>query len=190
VSQARGGIGTAGTVLAVWTASSGLNEMARAVHFIFSEPEKPSPGGWGRRFKAFALLAIWTAAIAAGAVAFILLPMFQGELSRLGAARLLPGAFASTVRYPAGFFALFCAFALTYALVPEKRPSWSRAAQGALLAAGFWSGVSLLFAYLLPRVWHVSLFGGALGSALATLVWAYCGAWGVLLGASWAAREA
>jgi uncharacterized BrkB/YihY/UPF0761 family membrane protein len=43
--------------------------------------------------------------------------------------------------------------------------------------------VSLMFAYLLPKVWHVSMFNGALSSVLAILIWAYCGAWGVLIGA-------
>ena len=60
--------------------------------------------------------------------------------------------------------------------------------QGGALAAACWSGVSLMFAYLLPKVWHVSLFSGAMSSVLAILIWSYCGAWGVLIGAAWTAR--
>lgn len=182
------GLAAAGTLLAVWTASSGLNEMTRAVHFIFSDPERPHPGGWTRRGKAFVVLAIWVAAIGLGAVAFVILPMAQGALVKAGGGRLLPRAFASAVRYPVAFAALFAAFATTYVYVPQKSPSWSAAAQGALVAAAAWSGVSLLFSYLLPKVWHVSLFSGALGSVLAILIWAYCGAWGVLFGAAWTVR--
>ena len=44
-----------------------------------------------------------------------------------------------------------------------------------------------VFAYFLPQVWRVSLFHGVLSSALATLIWAYCGCWGVILGACSAA---
>lgn len=182
------GLAAAGTFLAIWTASSGLNEMTRAVHFLFSDPERPHPGGWRRRGKAFVVLAIWAAAIGLGAVAFVLLPLAQGALVKAGGGRFLPRAFASVVRYPAAFAALFAAFTTTYVYVPQKSPSWRAAAQGAVLAAASWSGVSLLFSYLLPKVWHVSLFSGAMSSVLAILIWAYCGAWGVLLGAAWTVR--
>ncbi len=188
VQQGGHGLAAASTLLAVWTASSGLNEMTRAVHFLFSDPERPHPGGWGRRGKAFGVLAIWVAAIGAGAVAFVLLPLVQSGLTRLGAGRLLPPAFASVVRYPAAFTMLFIAFTSTYVFVPQKSPSWRAAAQGGILAAACWSGVSLWFSYLLPKVWHVSLFNGAMSSVLAILIWAYCGAWGVLIGCLWTVR--
>lgn len=183
IQQGSHGLAAASTVLAVWTASSGLNEMTRAVHFLFSDPARPDPGGWRRRGKAFGVLAIWAIAIGAAAVAFVMLPLAQSELRRLGAGGLLPQAFASVYRYPTAFTMLFAAFASTYVFVPQKSPSWRAAAVGAAVAAATWSGVSLLFAYLLPKVWHVSLFNGALSSVLALLIWAYCGAWGVLLGA-------
>lgn len=183
ISQGSHGLAAVSTLLAAWTASSGLNEMTRAVHFLFSDPERPHPGGWGRRGKAFGVLAIWAVAIGAGAVAFVILPLAQGELTRLGAGRLLPRAFGSFIRYPAAFMMMFAAFTSTYVFVPEKSPSWRAAAQGGAVAAASWAGVSLLFSYLLPKVWHVSLFNGAMSSVLAILIWAYCGAWGVLIGA-------
>lgn len=188
MQQTTHGLAWASTAAAVWTASSGLNEMTRAVHYLFSDPERPHAGGWGRRGKAFIVLAIWAAAIGAGAVAFVVLPMMQSELKRLGAARLFPQAFASVIRYPTAFLMLFTAFASTYAFVPQKSVSWRAAAQGGAVAAFSWSAVSLLFSYLLPKVWHVSLFSGAMSSILAILIWAYCGAWGVLIGAAWAVR--
>jgi YihY family inner membrane protein len=188
VQQTTHGLAAASTAAAVWTASSGLNEMTRAVHFLFSDPERPHPGGWGRRGKAFVVLLIWAVAIGLGAVGFVLLPLMQGELARVGAGTMLPRAFASVVRYPTAFAALFAAFVSTYVFVPEKSPSWGAAAQGGAVAAVSWSGVSLLFSYLLPKVWHVSLFSGAMSSVLAILIWAYCGAWGVLLGAVWTVR--
>ena len=140
---------------------------------------------WGLSLGAvgFGVLAIWAVAIGAGAVAFVILPLAQGELTRLGAGRLLPRAFGSFIRYPAAFALMFAAFASTYVFVPEKSPSWSAAARGGAVAAACWAGVSLLFSYLLPKVWHVSLFNGAMSSVLAILIWAYCGAWGVLIGA-------
>lgn len=184
IGVGSGGFAVVGTVLALWTASSGLNEVTRAVHFLFSEPDRPLFDGWRLRGKAFGVLGIWALAAGALAVAFVILPVLQGELTRLGAGRLLPPAFGSMYRYPAAFAMVFAAFAATYVFVPKKSPSWRSAAAGAAAAAACWSGVSLTFAYLLPKVWQVSVFHGAMSSVLAVLMWAYCGAWGILLGAA------
>ncbi len=182
------GIGAISTGIAIWTAGNGLNEMARSVHFIFSDSKRPHPGGWTRRMKSFGLLAVWTLGLTVSAVLLVLIPAALAALSKY-AGHSLQGFLAATVRYPLALLLLFLVFTLTYAYVPEKhqRPPWSAAAQGGALAAGCWLITCLLFAYLLPRVWGVSLFHGVLSSVLATLVWAYCGCWGVLIGACWAA---
>ncbi|MFI5363008.1 MAG: YihY/virulence factor BrkB family protein [Elusimicrobiota bacterium] len=187
--QGGAGFWAVGTLVAAYTATSGLNELARAVHYVFSDENRPHPGGWLRRLKSLGLLAIWALAIGATAVFLVLIPIMRESLSRFDAARQLPALLAADVRYPAAFALMFAAFALTYEFVPEPahRPRWRAAAQGALLAAASWMGTSFVFAYFLPRVWGVSLFHGVLSSALATLVWAYCGCWGVLAGACWAA---
>jgi len=186
-----GGLGLASTAIAVLTASSGLHEMARAVHFVFSDSRRPHPGGWAVRAKSLVLLAIWTVAISAAGIFLVLVPVGLQALARLGAALAVPAFLGAFVRYPVGFALLFAAFALTYAFVPdpEHRPSWSAALGGAFVAALSWMGTCFVFAYVLPKVWRVSLFHGVMSSALATLVWAYCGGWGVILGACWAASR-
>lgn len=183
------GLSAVSTGVALWTASSGFNEMARAVHFIFSDARRPHPGGWLRRLKALGLLGIWTAAIGATAVFLVLVPIARQSLAGLGAGRELPTMLAAVVRYPLAIALMFAAFTLTYAFIPEPlhRPRWRAAALGGMVAAGSWTGTCLVFAFLMPRVWGVSLFQGVLSSALATLVWAYCGCWGVILGACCAA---
>ena len=182
------GLGAVSTFAAIWTASSGFNEMARAVHYVFSDARRPHPGGWLRRVKAIGLLGIWTVAITATAVSLVIFPLLRESLARMGAGRALPPA-AAVVRYPAAIVLMFAAFTLTYAFIPEvvHRPRWRAAAAGGLVAAAAWTGTCLLFAFLLPRVWGVSLFQGVLSSALATLIWAYCGCWGVIVGACCAA---
>jgi membrane protein len=181
------GLGPTSTLAAIWTGTSGLNEMGRAVHYVFSDPERPHTGGWRRWCKSFVLLAVWVMAIVAAALFLVLLPLVQSELSRLGAERL-SRLLGEGLYYPAASLTIFAAFWLTFVFVPERRVSRFAALTGALLATLWWTGTCALFAYVLPRVWRVSLFHGALSSALAILGWAYCAAWGVLLGASWAAR--
>ncbi len=181
------GLGPTSTLAAIWTGTSGLNEMGRAVHYVFSDPERPHTGGWARWLKSFVLLAVWVLAIVAAALFLVLLPLAQSELTRIGAARLA-SLLGAGLNYPAAGAMLFVAFWVTLVFVPERRVSRVAAFTGALLATFWWLGTCALFAYLLPRVWRVSLFHGALSSALAILGWAYCAAWGVLLGATWAAR--
>ena len=189
VQSGGAGFWAASTLVAAYTASSGLNELARAVHFVFSDERRPHPGGWLRRLKSLGLLGIWTFAIGATAVLLVLIPIAREAVFRFDAARQLPVLLSADVRYPAAFALMFAAFALTYEFVPERahRPRWSAASQGAFVAAAAWMGTCFIFAYFLPRVWGVSLFHGVLSSALATLVWAYCGCWGVIVGACWAA---
>jgi membrane protein len=188
IQQTTRGLAAASALAAFWTASSGVNEMSRAITFLFSDPVHPDTGGWRRRGKSFGVLLIWVAATALGAICFVLLPLIQEQLRRLGAPQLLPSALAAGVRYPVAFAALFAAFFSTYMFLPLKRPSWRAAAQGAALAAAGWAGVSLVFAHLLPKVWHVSLFSGAMSSVLALMMWAYFGSWGALIGAVWTVR--
>jgi membrane protein len=177
------------TFVAAYTATSGLNELARAVHYIFSDEKRPHPGGWLRRLKSLGLLGIWTLAIGATAVFLVMIPIARDAVLGLSTVRQLPFLLSADVRYPAAFLLMFAAFAVTYQFVPEPehRPGWSGAAQGALVAAFAWLGTCFVFAYFLPRVWGISVFHGVMRSALATLVWAYCGCWGVLIGACWAA---
>lgn len=182
------GIGVISTAFAFWTAGNGMNEMSRAVHYVFSDSKHPHLGGWTRRLKSLGLLAIWTLGIATAAVFLVLIPAALAALSKYGGYSL-PVFLGANVRYPLALFLLFVVFTLTYAFVPEQRqrPPWRAAAQGGAVAAACWMGTCFVFAYFLPRVWGVSLFHGVLSSALATLVWAYCGCWGVLIGACWAA---
>ncbi|HXT00943.1 MAG TPA: YihY/virulence factor BrkB family protein [Elusimicrobiota bacterium] len=177
------------TMVAAYTATSGLNELARAVHYIFSDENRPHPGGWMRRLKSLGLLGIWTIAIGATAIFLVLIPIARDAVFSSSPAKQIPFLFSADFRYPAAFFLMFAAFVGTYTFVPdpEHRPRWSAAAQGALIAAFTWLGTCFVFAYFLPRVWGISVFHGVMRSALATLIWAYCGCWGVLVGACWAA---
>lgn len=187
--QGGTGIGAVSTFVAIWTAANGLNEMARAVHYVFSDENNPHPGGWMRRVKSFGLLFVWTLAIVTAAVFLVLLPAVVAALPGNGGGVALRGVLGADVRYPVALGLMFVAFTTTYAFIPEKphRPTWRAAAEGGVVATLCWLGTCVLFAYLLPRVWGLSLFRGVLSSALATLVWAYCGCWGVLIGACWSA---
>lgn len=179
------GLGAASTFVAAWTATSGMNELARGVHFIFSDEKRPHPGAWLRRLKALGLLGIWTAAIGATAILLVLVPVARDAMARMGGGVDVPNFLAAAVRYPVAISLMLAAFTLTYAFIPEPahRPRWRGAALGGFVAAVAWTATCVVFSFLMPRIWGVSLFHGIMSSALATLAWAYCGCWGVLAGA-------
>jgi membrane protein len=176
------GVGLASTALAVWTAAAGMNELARMVHYVSSDSARPHPGGWRRRAKSLGLLGVWTLAVVSIAVLLALGPLVRAASGGTGVLFL---------RYPAAAAFAYAAFAFTYVYVPtkENRPRWRAASSGALLATALWTVDCVVFAVILPRAWKVSAFHGALGSALATLVWAYWGCWGVIFGACWTAAQ-
>jgi membrane protein len=186
-ASAGNGLAPTSLLAAMWTGTGGINEMNRAVHYVFSDPGRPGTGGWRRWGKSFLLLGAWVLAIIAASLWLVLLPMARNELHRVGSERMA-SLLGDVMSYPGAALTIFAAFWLTFIFVPERRVSRTAAMSGAALSTGWWMGTCALFTYLLPRVWRVSLFHGAMSSALAILGWAYCGAWGVLLGASWAAR--
>jgi membrane protein len=82
---------------------------------------------------------------------------------------------------------LFLATALTYRVVPIRKPSRNLIFQGALLASVGWMLTCYAFAHIVQLFWHKSLYG-ALGGLIAILLWAYACAWSLLIGACWIAR--
>ena len=118
-------------MVAAYTATSGLNELARAVHYIFSDENRPHPGGWMRRLKSLGLLGIWTVAIGATAIFLVMIPIARDAVFSASPGGRIPFLLSADFRYPAAFVLMFAAFVGTYEFVPdqEHRPRWSAAAR-------------------------------------------------------------
>jgi uncharacterized BrkB/YihY/UPF0761 family membrane protein len=73
-------------------------------------------------------------------------------------------------------------------MVPARRHDLSLIRNGALVACFGWIFCSILFANVLPKMWHSNTVYEALGSVVIVLLWALACAWSVIIGACWIVR--
>jgi len=182
------GLMTVSFLLAVWTSTNFMNELARAIHFIFAESMDDMSGGWARRVKSFILLLVWVLALIVTALLLVVAPIVEWHLSHLRYISSLAMQGWALAHYGLAFFLMFVAVYLTYRLVPTRPIPWRLVCQGCWIAVIGWLGTSFVFAKVMPAIWAASAFKGALSSILATLFWAYSCAWSLLLGACWIER--
>lgn len=182
------GLMTVSFLLAVWTSTNFMNELARAIHFIFAESMDDMSGGWVRRLKSLVLLLVWVLALIVTALLLVIAPIIEWHLSHLRFMSGLAMQSWSLAYYVVAFLLMYGAIYLTYRLVPSRPLPWRLVCQGCWIAVIGWLGTSFVFAKIMPDIWQASAFKGALSSILATLVWAYACAWSLLLGACWIER--
>jgi len=91
-------------------------------------------------------------------------------------------------RYITLFVILYVSFYSTYRTVAKTNYTISALREGAAMGAVGWILVSFIFSRLLPQMWNQSAIYGALGSLIATMIWAYATAWVMVLGACWIVR--
>ena len=84
--------------------------------------------------------------------------------------------------------ALFGTFFLTYYLIAAGRFRTNLVIEGSLLACCGWVVCSLLFVSVMPKILETSAAYIALGSIVATLLWAQACAWSLIIGACWIVR--
>ena len=97
------------------TPNNGANELARAVHYVFSDERRPHPGGWLRRVKSLGLLGICGLAdLAKGSPAFSDSAALRDAGGYVGAASGRP---LHSGRGPAGASVLLVAVVLVAILV-------------------------------------------------------------------------
>jgi YihY family inner membrane protein len=183
----KGGLITVGFIVAMYTSFNLMEQIVRTLHFIFDDERRPRAWSWKGVMKTIALLLIWmcllllisiTAAEAAGLRDL----MKNSHFSDLG------DKLVNTLQLLVVVSALFGTFYLTYYLVPTQRHKNRYLVEGSLLASTGWIACSLIFASLVPKLLKASAAYIALGSVVATLLWAQACAWSIILGACWIVR--
>jgi membrane protein len=186
--SASSGVQTIGFIIAVWTSTSFMNLLLGALHHIFETPEHPPPRGILAQIKSLTLLFIWMNTLVLTAFCFILTIILEEDIFQLFFSVSFSHSTGHVMRDIAVFVVLMISFCLTYLVACDQNATFRLIVQGATLASIGWIGLSYLFAFLLPLVWKSSPLYGALGSVVATLIWAYWCSWVVLIGACWTAR--
>jgi len=183
----QGGLVTIGFILAVYTSFNLMTQIIRTLHFIFDDERLSQQWSWTVVMKTFTLFLIWMCLLLLISIS----AMEMGVLRHLLDQFVLSSLSRQLVRATQVLFviaALFGTFYLTYALVPTKRHKTNVVVEGSLLASSGWILSSLIFAYVMPQILKASAAYIALGSVVATLLWAQACAWSIILGACWIVR--
>lgn len=170
----RPGILSAGILLTLWSASSGVASVATALNKIFAlEEERP---WWQRRLIAISILAVGVVLIVIVAAALVrsvdwLRDTGLAEAWRIG-------------RWPLAGLALTATFWLAYSFLPAHR---SRAADeqmtvGAIAAAAMWAGATALLTLYYENVGRLGRAYGFIGAIIALMIWFYISSFVVLIG--------
>ncbi|MCE0483596.1 MAG: YihY/virulence factor BrkB family protein [Methylacidiphilales bacterium] len=187
-SNSQVGLKTIGFILAVYTSFNLMEQIVRTLLFIFDDPRRPQGWSWLVVVKTVALLLLWMFLLLLISIVSVVTPVIHSILrqfsldSQLWIAPLLIGRDVVLTA------ALFGAFFLTYYLVPSKRYNFDQIRDGSIVATCGWVVCSLLFADVLPNMWHMNAVYKALGSIVVILLWAQACSWSVVIGACWIVR--
>jgi membrane protein len=167
-----------GTVLALWSASSGVQHLIQAINRAYDEDET-------RGFVKVRALAL---VLSVSAVAFLAVAV--------GVIALLPAALADTalgdttriaigvLRWPALAVAMVVGLALLYRLAPDRDdPQWRWVGLGSIVATVLWLIGSGLFSLYAANFGNYEDTYGALGGVVVVMLWLFLTAYVVILGA-------
>lgn len=165
-------------VLLLWSASSGVQNLIRAVNLAYDEKETRSFVRLRLLALVFTLGGLIFFAVAIALIA-IVPPIL--ELAGLGTTgRLL----VSVLRWPLLAAGVILALAVLYRLGPDRTDArWRWISWGAVVAATIWLAASALFALYVERFGSYNETYGALGAVVVLLLWFYLSAFAILIGA-------
>jgi membrane protein len=181
VRGSAGGVSIAaivGIVLALWSASSGMNHLIGAINLAYDEEET----------RGFVRLRTMSLGLTVGAIVFLVVAF--------GAIALLPAALAKTglaagariavsvLRWIVLLLGMLFGLSVVYRYAPDRNsPKWSWASPGALLATVGFLVTSLLFSLYTANFGRYNETYGTLGAIVVVMLWLYLTALMVILGA-------
>lgn len=180
----NGGAFTIGAVIALYAASRGFTAVVRALDVAYDHDHLR---GWlSTRLVGLGLTAV-TVLVAAIVLLVIVVGPLLGEGTEI-ADDLGTGSWFATIwdwlRWPLVFAVLVAWAATVYHVAPNHSTPWRTELPGAVIAAVWWSAVSLGFStYLAVASSGANAIFGLLGGAISLLFWLYLMSMGLLLGA-------
>lgn len=167
-----------GTVIALWSASAGVQHLVQAINTAYDEDETRG----FIKVRGLALLlsigAIVFLAVAVGVIA--VLPAALADTTLGGPARVAIGI----LRWPALAAAMVAALSLLYRIGPDREnPKWRWVTMGSVVATVMWLVGSGLFSLYAARFGKYEDTYGALGAVVVVMLWLYLTAYAIILGA-------
>ena len=175
---------TIGAVLAVYASTRGFIAVVGALDIAY---DHDNTRGWiSTRLVGFGIALISLVVAVVVMLALVVGPLFGGG-ERLSETFGVSGQYVTLwnwLRWPVAFFVMMGWAATVYHIAPNHRAPWKIEFPGALLAAVWWSVVSVGFSTYLSIVAEgANVVFGFLGGALSLLFWLYLMAMGLLVGA-------
>jgi len=167
-----------GTLIALWSASSGVSHLIEAVNRTYDEDETRNFLVWKGIALSFTIGAILFVLVAFGLIAF--LPSLVAKTGLGVAGRIAVGA----LRWILLLAGMIAGLAILYRFGPDRDdPKWRWTSPGALVAAGAWVIGSLLFALYTANFAKYNETYGSLAAVVVTMLWLCLTALVVVLGA-------
>lgn len=167
-----------GTLVALWSATSGTKSVLAALNIAYYEVEKRSVLRY--QLTAFGMT---VAALIGATLAIALLVALPAALAFLHV-RSHQAALISIASY--GILLAMILFSLTfvYRFGPSRQSArWHWVTPGSLVATLLWLGASALFSFYVSNIGTYDATYGPLGAVVGMMVWFYVTAYAVLLGA-------
>jgi membrane protein len=167
-----------GTIIALWSASSGLNHLIDAINIAYDEEETR---GFIRR-RGLALL------FTAGAILFMLLAIggiaVVPAIARAADIGVAGSVLVQVTRWVVLLGGLLAGLAVLYRWAPDRADArWAWASPGAIAAAVGWLLASVLFSVYVANFGSYNETYGSLGAIVVVLLWLYLTALMIILGA-------
>jgi len=181
ISPQRGGLVTFGFLGTVWVASSGVAAMIEALNVTYDVPEtRPF---WKTRLQAI-VMTIVLGGLMVTALAFMIVgPQFGAWLA--GKLHLSPVwvVIWPYLRWGASVASVVLAVEILFFWAPNVKQRFWATLPGAIIGVGAWLGLSYLLSIYFQNFANYNKTYGALGAAMALMVWLYWSSFAILIGA-------
>lgn len=176
----NGGLLSIGVLATVWSASKGMNALAKALNRSYFTEESRS------FFIVRGMSVVFTVLLIAVLIVALVLPVFGQQIgvlvfSYLG---LKEGflTFWGSLRWLLPPVLIFSVFSLVYWLVPNLKIPYKSVLPGALFATIGWILTSLAFSYYVSNYGNYSNTYGSIGAIIVLMMWLYFSAIILMLG--------
>ena len=167
-----------GTLLALWSASSGVQHLIQAINTAYDEEETRGFVKVRGLALALSVAGVLFLAAAVGVIAF--LPAVLADTALGEPARIAIGI----LRWPALAVAMVLALGVVYRLAPDRDdPKWRWVGLGSVVATVLWLAGSGLFSLYAANFGKYEDTYGALGGVVVVMLWLFLTAYVVVLGA-------
>jgi membrane protein len=174
VNVRRTGLMTVSILVAVWTASSGLEALRAALNYAYGiEDARPF---WWQRLQSIAFTIVMSIAILVLMVVVVAGPFIWHFLEDLFKVPASWGWLYTGTRYLLAILLLYAVVALLYQWLPNRRLRGHEILPGAAVTVVTWLITASLFSLYLQNLGRFSVTYGSLGGIVVTLMFFYLSA--------------